>query len=318
MFKRCYLFTLCSAFSFLYAFLFFNNGLFAASNGKIIIFLSTGRCGTQFFTSYLHQVVDNTKSVVVHEPLGPNYSPRTCLRANNLNALLAKYPTVDQHFKHITNITNKKHLYIETGWPVFPWIPYLLDTFGKDVVVVHLLRHPIRFAFSCASHGFYTEKRNDGFSKLALLQPTDPGVVYKTYRSIWGSLNPVERSLFQWLEINKWAEELKKRYPGKFITLKSEELLERPEDLLKHLKASMPELGEFFIHKPQSTELVDSFHFKTPNLKLKSLRFIPAVKQLADKYGYSMKVDQAIKQRFLAPHVEPKIVFPSQRVKKLS
>jgi hypothetical protein len=319
MFKKCYLHTLRSTVFFLCMFLFFNKQLLGVSSGKIIIFLSTGRCGTQFFTSYLSQVVDRTKSVVVHEPLGASYSPRTNLRTDNLKGALENYPIVKEHFKRIAHNKNNKHLYIETGWPIFPWIPYLLDTFGKDVLVVHLLRHPIRFAFSWASHGFYNQKRNDNFAKLGSLQPTDPGVMFRAYRSIWSSLNPVERSLFQWLEVNKWAEELKKQYPGQFITLKSEEMLEAPEKLLKHLQAAMPELEEFFTNRPQLTTLVDSVHFKPSNLKLKSLRFISAVKHLADKYGYSMQVDQDTKQRFLVSNVEPKMIFPlkQHRIKKV-
>ena len=55
--------------------------------------------------------------------------------------------------------------------------PYFIERYGDAVTLVHLVRDPIRFAFSLAAHDFYDESlRNDDFTRLAALQPNDPGV----------------------------------------------------------------------------------------------------------------------------------------------
>jgi hypothetical protein len=267
---------------------------------KLIVFVSTGRCGTQFFADALAQA-GGDRAVVTHEPLDARYAPKQTLRARDLDALLPHHPPVKEHFDDIVRITEEGKLYVETGWPVFTWIPWLLERFGDEALVVHLVRHPVRFAYSLASHGFYTpELRGDAYIQLAELHPSDPGVKHASYAGDWESLNPAEKSLFQWLEINAWAEELKAAEPGRFITLRSEDALSRPELLRQALVAHRPELADVFSGSGPSADAgtVDEIHLRI-GFEIGALRYPPEVTALAESYGYSMEVEEeSLTRRF--------------------
>jgi hypothetical protein len=256
-----------------------------SSTLKLVLFLSTGRCGTQFFTRYLASA-GGSRAVVLHEPIRAGYAPKSALRAPDLNELLSKLPAVREHLDRIAEIVEGGTLYVETGWPVFPWIPLLLDRFGEDTLVVHLTRDPVRFAFSLASIRFYSPERRGGYVRLGRLEPTDPGVKHREYAAQWNSLNPVERALFQWLEINAWAEELKVRSPGHFLMLRSEDALARPGTLLEGMIERRPSLASVFCEPPVTPGVVD----KQPSreeVDAQSLLCSADVPRLAEQYGYS-------------------------------
>ena len=121
---------------------------------ELIVFLSPGRCGTQFFATYLRDAAGD-RAVVRHEPLRAQYAPKLTLRAPDLDRLLPSYPPVQRHFEMITRIIEAGRVYVETGWPgSSPGFRGFWERFGDQALAVHLTRNPIRFAFSLASHGF--------------------------------------------------------------------------------------------------------------------------------------------------------------------
>jgi hypothetical protein len=268
---------------------------------KLIIFLSTGRCGTQFFMRYLAGSASD-RAVVTHEPVEADYAPKYSLRAPDLEELLSKYPSVRAHFDEIARIGDGGQVYIETGWPSFSWVPLLLHRFGDEAMVVHVTRNPVRFAFSFASHRFFgtmRPRRRDAYVHLAQLHPADPGVKHRQYETQWDSLNPVEKSLFQWLEVNAWAEELKAAHPESFVTLRAEDALAQPELLLESILERRPQLADVFRERPTPPGVVDEYR-RTIRFQVESVRYLPEVQALADQYGYSMDVDGiGIVRRFL-------------------
>jgi hypothetical protein len=268
---------------------------------KLIVFLSTGRCGTQFFMRYLAGAAAD-RAVAAHEPIEADYAPKYTLRAPDLEQLLPKYPSVREHLDEIATIGEGGQVYIETGWPSFSWIPLMLRRFGDEAIVVHLIRNPVHFAFSFASHRFFgtaRPRRKDALVQLAQLHPTDPGIKYREYEAQWDSLNPVEKSLFQWLEVNAWAEELKAAHPERFVTVRAEDAWSQPELLLESLLGLEPRLTAVFRDRPAPPGVVDDYSL-TIKFAVESLRYLPEVRRLADRYGYSMDLDDAgIVQRFL-------------------
>jgi hypothetical protein len=268
---------------------------------KLVVFLSTGRCGTQFFTKYLHRASGGRargRAVVVHEPIASHYAPKQTLRAD-LDEALPRHELVRRHFDEIARITDEGRLYVETGWPVFPWIPWLLRRYGDEALVVHLTRNPVRFAYSMASHGFYPpDGAEHPFTHTAMLHPGDPGVRHRDYRPSWDELNPVEKCLFLWLEVNTWAEELKSAQPEKFVAFRSEDVLPRPATLLDGMIKRRPELADVFRDRPPPPPVTDIFQNRI-GFEVDSLRYPPEVAQLAAHYGYAMDSDEvAIARRF--------------------
>ena len=254
---------------------------------KAIVFLSTGRCGTQFVATYLGEAAGE-RAVVVHEPIGPRYAAKQTLRAPDLDALLADHPAVQRHFNRLGRVVEAGQLYVETGWPLFPWVPWFLDRFGEEALVVHLTREPVRFAHSLASRLFYSPQQpNELWPQLSELHPSDPGVRHEHYASLWHDLDAVEKSLFQWLEINTWAEELKEEWAERFVTLRSEDVLADPGVLLDSLIERRPELAGVFGERPPAPGVVDRWP-QAGRSEEQPLRYLPEVAELAARYGYSM------------------------------
>jgi len=266
---------------------------------KVIVFLSTGRCGTQFFTRYLAAAAGD-RAVVTHEPIGAKYAPKQTLRASSLEELLPRFPAVDAHLAEIAQVAGDGRTYVETGWPVFSWIPLLIDRFGAELLLVHLTRHPVTYAHSLASLQFYAPDRKDRFALLARLHPEDPGVRHREYAARWDSLNDVERSLFQWLEINTWAEELRSAHPEPFLSMRSEDVLARPERLVEAMVEREPSLAEVFRGRPEVDRVVDKLGWsrtgdarRALDVDARTLRLSPAVPKLAERYGYAMDSSEA-------------------------
>jgi len=177
---------------------------------------------------------------------------------------------------------------VETGWPLFPWVPWFLRRFDGQTLVVHLIRDPVPFAYSMASRLFYSpEQTNELWPRLSELHPTDPGVKHPGYGAIWDQLNAVEKSLFQWLEINTWAEELKGEWGQHFVTFRFEDVMADPAMLLAGISERGSELADVFRDRPPALGVVDRWP-QTTRAQVAKLRYTPEVAELAARYGYSM------------------------------
>ncbi len=250
----------------------------------LVYFLSTGRCGTQYATELLTRAAPEN-AVVLHEPLRERYASRKILRAPNLANRLREYPAARDQFAEVERIHAEGRIYIETGWPVFGWLPLLKERYGNDLVIVHLVREPIRFAHSMASHYLYRpEYRKDRYTELAAIMPTDPGCRFDAYAEHWPGFNDVEKCLYLWLEINAWGEELKQRFPTGWVNVRSKDLFTKPLAFLDRLRASHP--GLRFLRNP--TDLpgeVDQWHFPL-TFDVDGVRGPSEVASLAAHYGF--------------------------------
>jgi hypothetical protein len=268
---------------------------------RLLLFLSTGRCGTQLLTSLLADCA-GARADVSHEPIGPHYRPRQHLRMRAPEAALAQRPEVAAHFARWEELLASGVAVIETGWPLFAWLPYLHQRFAGAIEIVHLTRDPIRFAFSLSSHGFYSTRRDDNYTRHAALQPDDAGVCHRDYQSLWPALNTVERSLFQWLEVNSFAEELAQQ--GMIaLRLRAEDLFADPGAVLSALRALHPHWAAVLADTAPTTGLVDRFQIPVSD-QVHGVRYTRAVADLAARLGYAMDLEgqrAELLQRFFTP-----------------
>ena len=169
-----------------------------------VVVLSTGRCGTQFLQKWF-EYLNEEHIIATHEPLQFEYRPRSVLNGEKYYDLLAEHENIREHFNKINNYLSDGKTYIETGWPVFAWAPYIKDRFGNDVKFIHVTRHPIRFALSLKSIGFFQEQiRNDGWIKHCQIDPFLRDIKHSRYQTSWNRMSVLERCLYHWLEINEF------------------------------------------------------------------------------------------------------------------
>lgn len=165
-------------------------------------FLSTGRCGTQWLAANLQAACGET-AVVEHEPLHDRYYPRLMLASNDPEQT-GNAAEILAHCKKIEEILKQKS-YVECGWPAWGVVPYLLRRFAGRIKIVHLVRHPVPVACSWVSHRAFCPPLIPGmpyFKEKILASPFDEGTAFPQYRAIWEDMNPFEKSLFFWGEVN--------------------------------------------------------------------------------------------------------------------
>lgn len=199
---------------------------------RLVVFLSTGRCGTQWLTASLREQYGDDLTVE-HEPIGPLYKPRSYFRSYADPTAILAVPQVAEHLERIA----AEEFYVETGWPVFAALPLLAERFGVRLRVVHLTRHPIPTALSHLAHNSYAgSPRDDAYTRLATLAPCDPNVFHPEYAERWDGLTPYEKCLFWWTEVNLLGLELPERMPAiPFLRVKSEGLLGGDHAVLERL-----------------------------------------------------------------------------------
>jgi hypothetical protein len=173
------------------------------------MFLSTGRCGTQWLTATLTALYPHLR--VEHEPIGPLYAPRRHFRRWQEPERILQEPAVAEHLRCILC---ERRDYIETGWPLFPVLPHLARALPGRLRVVHLTRHPVPTSLSHLAHGSYAgSARDDAFTRLATLGPGDERVFSPSYQARWGALTPYEKCLYWWTEVNLFGLEFARRAP---------------------------------------------------------------------------------------------------------
>lgn len=198
----------------------------------MVLFVSTGRCGTQWLADKL-RLIHGDLARVEHEPLGAEYQSKRFFRAYERRELPA---AVSRHLDEVEAIVSSR-TYIETGWPLFSAVPAFLERFRDRVRLVHLTRHPVPTAISHMVHKTYAgSPRVDGYTRLAALSPHCEGVFQSELREAWDRMTPYEKTLFWWTEVNLYAEELGRLYPGTpFHRVRSEDLFTPGSTALRDL-----------------------------------------------------------------------------------
>jgi hypothetical protein len=200
---------------------------------EALFVLSTGRCGTQWLASVLQQVCGDSAEVR-HEPLGDDYAPREMLAAGHpakLDPDLAE--PIPAHVDAIEQTLTTRS-YIECGHPSWSTMPYLIERFAGRIRVVHLVRHPVPTAWSWVSQQAYCPPMSSHLLEKVLLSPFDEGIRFASFRDRWPMMNPYEKALFYWAEVNAFGLDLRHKSAVPWMQVRFEDLL-RGADLSRLL-----------------------------------------------------------------------------------
>ncbi len=268
----------------------------------VAFFISTGRCGTQWLASNLRDEYTDL-AVVTHEPLGPRYRPKEFFRAYDDIKRIELIPEIAAHLDDISLVKSER-IYIETGWPCYSAVPLLIERFGTDLRLVHLVRHPVHTAMSLVTHQFYSAERQDEYVRFAQLDPHVPGVFHSEYASRWNEMTRYEKCLFWWTEINLYGREIASRFPSiRLIQMRMEDLLGSDSIALERLTAFLGLPFRLSLSSAKS-KTVDGWNFQTDQaLEWRQIFDHPGTVTLAKEYGYNFEmVDQhVLDHRYKAP-----------------
>lgn len=267
--------------------------------GLILLFLTTGRSGTQWLADNLATFY-REDAVVTHEPLGARYEPRAHFRRYEQDE--NQHPAeVREHLDWIDEISREK-TYIETGWPLFATVPIFLARFGARVRIVHLVRHLVPTAVSHMVHQcYFGSPRRDEYTVLGALDPSLPGTIQTQEVQRWSSLSPFEKCLFWCTEVHLYGRELQERFATTpFHRLRAEDLFSGDEDALRGLVEflGLPYRGSL---AASSSERVDRWQHRTElDFDWRQIFDHPQAVELSHSLGYDLdSVDQdALDRRY--------------------
>ncbi|HYZ28849.1 MAG TPA: hypothetical protein VE570_07320 [Thermoleophilaceae bacterium] len=264
------------------------------------VVLSTGRCGTQWLTETLRELYGDMVRVE-HEPLGALYSPRRFFRSYAQPEAVLKMPEVRAHVDAIAACNRP---YIETGWPLFAALPLFAARFGAELRVIHLTRHPVPSALSHMVHNsFAGSDREDPYTRLATLGPSDPRVFQPEYADRWDDLTPYEKCLFWVTEVGLFGLEFEALYPEiPFLRVQSERMLAGDRTTLTGLCEHM-ELGWDERWAERTRTRVDQWHHHTDaEVDPLLIERHPRALATAERLGYrGAEVDlEALRARYSA------------------
>lgn len=226
----------------------------------VAVVLSSGRCGTQWLTETLRELYGNQVRVE-HEPIGPLYSPRRFFRRYDDPEAVLEVPEVRRHFDWIASLRTP---YVETGWPLLGALPLFATRFARNLLVIHLTRHPVPSALSHLAHNSYAgSARADAYTALATLGPSDARVFQTGYSERWDGLSSYEKCLFWVTEVAASGIEFEARFPSiRFIRVTSERMLAADRMTLERVVAQLGlDWDERWIER--TGKQVDRWHHRT-------------------------------------------------------
>lgn len=175
-----------------------------------VFFLSTGRCGTKWFSSLLSR---DPKLAVFHQP-----APSLAMQSRVVYEILLKnggnpsaeasslvkeliWSARENHFRY-TYKTGKR--YVETNNYITFFAPFLFEIF-PDARFVHLVRHPGEFVRSGMSRDYYTDFHSDDSKRI------EP--VIGAMAKEWASLGQIGKIAWLWNETNIFVSNFLKTIP---------------------------------------------------------------------------------------------------------
>jgi hypothetical protein len=255
---------------------------------SVIVFLTTPRCGTQWFFKNLREHYKK-EITVLHEPIKYEYNLK--LNLGNYDSILKpeNNQKLEEHFDFVDNETQNK-IYVEIGWQSIAGVSKFHEKFKDRLKFVHLYRNPINVAASLVTHNWYAGLDIER-SEKAELTPFDPGASLTFYKDRWNHLDYFEKSLYFWTEINLRAIEIKNRYSSiPFFTLKFENIFNTNTE---SSRISLHELLPF-IGLEYKEEMLRSIQIKYDNHKQRTYNKIDwklinkhnQIIELSNKLGY--------------------------------
>lgn len=198
-----------------------------------VFFLSTGRCGTKWFTELLSFV---RTAIVEHDPV-PDLGVQGKLAYEIQNdspfqnkGLILKYLQElflagrEEQLRYAYK-TDKR--YIETNNHITFFAPAIAELFPESKFV-HLYRHPGQFVRSAIRRHYYSKDDNRILKRIIPSENSE-------YSQRWDSFSPIQKSSWLWFETNRFAENFKEQISETRIF--NVNFNERNEDTLSRLIA---------------------------------------------------------------------------------
>lgn len=206
---------------------------------KPIFFLSTGRCGTKWFSDLFSE---DKSLMVLHNP-NPTLATQSKLvydlSSGNIGERekdLLKELFLTGRELYLRYAAKTKKSYIETNNYITFFAPILSEIF-PDAKFVHVYRHPGEFVRSGIRRNYYTENNTDDIKRPI------PG---KDFRG-WNVATRVEKVSWLWNETNQFVEEFKKVNRDKVFDFNFNELSDvKVKELLTFLDLDSSKLN---LHK---------------------------------------------------------------------
>lgn len=254
-----------------------------------IFFLSTGRCGTNWFVYLLSKTRDLK---VFHEPK-PNLGIQGVmmydyLKESNysLDEKIKKifkeiiYIAREQYFRYSYKTNNR---YVETNNQITFFAPLLAEMFPQ-AKFIHLYRHPGEFVRSALRRNFFSEDNADDLKRIKPIPGTDDFSKWKEYSQL-------EKSSWLWNETNYFIENFKKSvgesrcYAFNFNNLIVEEI----EGLLNFLEVTIPRnLITRKLSKRTNVQTKNQYPIYKDWDNSDKIKLKKHCKELASKYGYQL------------------------------
>lgn len=185
--------------------------------------LSTGRCGTQWLTELLRQRLPQAR--VEHEPLHFQYRP-------DINSatlpLRHNAERIQQHLLQIQQQLTTGQPYIETGFPCWRHLDWFRQQLTGPVKILHLHREPLSTVRSLLKLNAFVPPLFDYLPLKNFYLPDASQDSLKMVQALWPTLQPAEKNLCYWLELQAYALQLQQEWPSSdWLTLSFHQLFSR-------------------------------------------------------------------------------------------
>lgn len=254
-----------------------------------VFFLSTGRCGTKWFSSLLQ---NNPELMILHNPV-PNLAiqgklvyellQQTDFKPQTTDNLLATeiFWTGREQFIRQSFKTNKR--IIETNNSISFFAPIIAQVIPQ-AKFVHLYRHPGEFVRSAIRRGHYTEANSENIKRLEPIQSD-------SHSANWQTMDQLQKCAWLWNETNEFIERFKNEIEkDRVATFDFNNLgFQNVKNLLSFLDISLPdELIKKYLGKKENVQSSGDFpkyaHWEDKQKK----QLIAICGTLAEKYGYTL------------------------------
>jgi hypothetical protein len=266
---------------------------------EALFVLSTGRCGTQWLASMFDRVGGGAVDVR-HEPLRTDYAAREMLAAGDPSGLDPQLAEpILTHIEEIERVLDTRS-YIECGHPAWSSIPYLIRRFPSRIRVVHLVRHPVPTAWSWVTQLAYCPPMAAHLPEKVLLSPFDEGVRLESFRDRWAVMNPYEKALYYWAEVNAFGLALERESSVPWIRIRFEDL-SRQEEIARLI--DFAGMDATAVSEAAGIGVVDDHRAHTPFWCDSSLILRhPEIVALAEVFGYDASDfdDTRLRRRYYA------------------
>lgn len=169
--------------------------------------LSTGRCGTQWLAETLQ--CWSTNFVVQHEPIHLGYRPDL---NTPQNPLAANAEQIQNHLSYIKRQLQQGKTYIETGFPCWRHLHWFKQQLG-EVKIIYIHREPVKTVQSLLKLNAFIPPFLPHLPVKNLFLPGAEQELLYQHQSLWPQLNPAEKNLWYWAEVQWQAWLYQQQWP---------------------------------------------------------------------------------------------------------